>query len=625
MRVSLLTVLVLLLSFQIGTAQQARSKRYKAPKAGQIDLSTVNDKYNVRIGPKEAPEPESKADEIKMNAIKAYNKSRFPRKITQIQSSTARTTSVDTPIVLLKFQTDTFSGIPPDNSAAASNENRMIAVMNDMFTVYDPYNDSFIHQISLEAFSRTTGLGSSLTNYRYDPKVIYDPNADRFICIMLNGTDQYNDIVLSFSQTNDPNGTWNFYVFPGNFANDTTWFDYPAIAITQDEVFFTGNKVKFDSTWQAGFKESVIYQVRKTDGYSGATSVTYRIFDSITYNGDYLRCLYPLNPADTILGPAQYLLSNKDFDTLNDSVFIVQIPDTIGAPDSILSVTAVASSLAYGMPPDALQPDTATGLATNDNRILGGFIKDQEIQFVCTSIDPANGASAIYHGIISNFNTAPTATGNFYTIDTLDFGYPNISYTGNSGSGYNQSIISFDYSGANLAPSYGAIFYDGSSYSNIVTIRSGQSYIDELSGNLQRWGDYSGSHPFYGSIGKVWVEGLYGRWNHNYGNYFAELASPYYNSKVPTVSPARTANGMLYPNPAREMVRFEFTIGTRQNYRFLISELQGRIIDQIANKVCEPGENVIQFNTASLAPGTYFLQAVGDDGGPIAIHQFVKN
>ncbi len=93
--------------------------------------------------------------------------------------------------------------------------------------------------------------------------------------------------------------------------------------------------------------------------------------------------------------------------------------------------------------------------------------------------------------------------------DTLDFGYPNISYASNP-FGPNQSIISFDYSGAHTYPAYGAILFDGSNYSDMLTIMSGDSTINMLAQKEQRWGDYSGSQPDWNVPGAVWVEGIFG-------------------------------------------------------------------------------------------------------------------
>jgi hypothetical protein len=504
--------------------------------------------------------------------------------------------------------------------------NKAVAVMNGTIAIHDATSGNYLLRKGLLSFSAAVGLNNSFGsnyNYRFDPKIVYDPSADRFICVMLNGTNEHNWIVLGFSQSNDPMAGWNFYKFYGDYTGDTTWFDYPAISITQNEFFLTGNKIKYDSSWQAGFTRSLIYQVRKQDGYNGDTALTYQIWDSVTYNNKYLRCLYPLNPGDSLLGPSQYFLSNRNFDLNNDSVFIVKVPDTIGSADTILTVTAVAAtSGSYGAPPDARQPDTAYTLATNDARVLGGFIKGNEIQYVNESVNPANGASAVYLGVISNFQTAPTMTGRLFSIDSLDFGYPNISYAGSVG-GANQSIISFEYSGPATNPGYAAILFDGSNFSDMVNIHSGDSSIKMLNQKEQRWGDYSGSQPDWTTLGAVWVEGIYGRKNRQYGNYMARLTSPYRVS-TPTAPFKHTSPSLVYPNPAFEFLSFGFTVSQEQSFSFVIYDMQGHEVAKILDNFCREGQNVIQLNIASLAPGTYFLKALGSKGENIEVHTFVR-
>src|SRR6202012_4156792 len=130
---------------------------------------------------------------------------------------------------------------------------------------------------------------------------------------------------------------------------------------------------------------------------------------------------------------SQYFVGDKILDVQNDSVFLVKIPDTIGSINNNLVATAMASNISYGVPPDGRQPDTSVTLMTNDARILGGYMEGNEIQFVSTTVNTTSGGSAIYHGIISNYDTNPTVQANVFAIDTLDFGYPNISYAGNQG------------------------------------------------------------------------------------------------------------------------------------------------------------------------------------------------
>ncbi len=270
-----------------------------------------------------------------------------------------------------------------------------------------------------------------------------------------------------------------------------------------------------------------------------------------------------------------------------------------------------------------MQPDTSRTLATNDGRVLGGFIRGNEIQFVSTSSNAANGASSVYHGIISNINTAPTVQGRLISIDTLDFGYPNISYTGNSG-GLNHSIITYEYSGLKTNPGYGAVFFDGSDYSNMLIVKSGDGSVKILTGKEQRWGDYSASHTDWDAIGAVWVEGIFGRKDFRYGNYMARLASPYYTNAVEDNGTIRAQAARLFPDPAWEYVNYEFNVEKAQSFSFVIYDVNGKVVDKLLDSYCQRGRNMIQFNIAPLAHGIYFLKAQGKEGEQLPVHKLLR-
>lgn len=623
MRSFLLTAIALVVTCSGAFAQQARPKRYTAPLAGTLVLGNVDDKYNAIVQSDEMPDPDADVEQARLQEIKQRMKERFPYRRNTAGYKT--TSSVPPPVLGVNFIADSISDIPPDNCSAVSAGNKAVTVMNSFVTVHDATTGAFMMRKSLKSFSAAVNLNNVFNDYRYDPKILYDPGADRFISIMLNGINDHNWIVVGFSKTNDPAGAWNFYKFYGDYMSDTTWFDYPAIAVTKDEFFFTGNKIKYNTSWQAGFTRTLIYQVRKQDGYDGDTVLNYQIWDSVTYNGKYIRCLHPVSPGDSLLGPAQYFLSDRNFDTLNDSVFLVKVPDTIGGADTVLTVTPLVSSLAYGVPPDARQPDTSLSLATNDGRILGAFIKGSELQFVSVSVEPAFGSAAIYHGIISNFNTAPSLHAQRISVDTIDFGYPNISYAGNT-TGPVQSIISFNFSGPHTYPGLGAIMFDGTGYSDMLVIKAGDSCINRLAQKEQRWGDYTGSQPDWGRPGSVWVNGIYGRKENvnkkTYGNYMAQLLSPYHEgigTPQRNVAPAK-----LYPNPAPEYISFEFTVAKEQVFSFFIYDAQGRLVDKVTDNFCREGVNILRFNIAPLPTGTYILKTTGSLGGSVPAHPFIK-
>ncbi len=437
---------------------------------------------------------------------------------------------------------------------------------------------------------------------------------------MLNATNRNNYIVIGFSLSNDPEGAWSFYKFIGDYKNDTTWFDYPAIAITDDEIFLTGNKIKDNVSWQLGFSETVIYQINKQNGYDSAATLNYKIWDGINFDGKPIRNLFPVKAGWLPEGNEQYFLSNRNFDVQNDTIFLVKVPGTLSSGGN-LSVQALKSPVAYGVPPNGRQPDTSVVLATNDARILGAYAIYDEIQFVSTSIDTNNGSSAIFHGKISNYKTNPAiAHVHLISLDTLDFGYPNISFTGN-GWGLNQSMITFNYTGPKDNPGLSAVLYDAKDYSDIVRIKTGQGSIKRLSGKDQRWGDYTGSQVDFNSLGSVWIVGIYGRADNQYGNWIAKLNSPVVGIKE---QKAIQDKGTVFPNPVNTYLSYSFTLAEETAMHFAIYDVQGRKVHELISKKCKKGQNLVQFNTASLPDGTYILKGVSTTGKDIMTERFVK-
>ena len=615
MRFSFLVILMLAFSFT--NAQQARVQSFKASLCGSVNLSAIEDKYNAQVFSLEMPEPDEGAEADQLAKIKEECARLFPRKKGMPFN---KTTAIQKPVLVKGYIADTLPGIPPDNDMAISKDNKSVSVLNSNIAVHDATTGQMIYRKTLKLFSTAVGLNNTFQDYRYDPKIMYDPQADKFICVMLNGTNDHNWIVMGFSTSNDPAGTWHFYKFYGNYSGDTTWFDYPTVAITEKEFFLTGNKLKFNSSWQTGFVQSVIYQVNKQSGYNGDSLLSYQIWDSIALNGRNLRNLYPVKGGDKIYGPEQYFLSNRNFDVQNDTVFLVKMPDTIGTNNNNLTITPLVSNKAYGVPPSGRQPDTSAVLATNDGRILGAFRVGNEIQFTSASVDTNYGNSAVYHGIVSNFSTAPSLSAQLFSVDSLDFGYPNLSYAGIY-TGQIHSIISFNYTGPNTQPGMGAIYFDGNGCSDMLDVKQGLGSIKQLTGKDQRWGDYKGSQLDWNATGVVWIEGIFGRSDKNYGNYIAQIASPFYNSVQEN---SINTKQILYPNPSQQFIKLEFNLQEPENLSFFIFDVQGKMVDRILQQHCEEGKNIIQFNVVALANGIYFLKAKDETGNMVMTHRFMK-
>jgi hypothetical protein len=164
--------------------------------------------------------------------------------------------------------------------------------------------------VSLSAFSDTLGIPDG----DFDPRVRYDPVHDRFCLGILETvfTPETSYIIVAFSQTNDPTGIWNLYALPGNPKDNNRWTDYPMIALTQEELFITGNLIIPDEPWQTGFSETLIWQMSLDKGYAG-DSLDAIYWDNIYFGGAPIRNMNPVQGGSTLYGPRFVFVKQSEF------------------------------------------------------------------------------------------------------------------------------------------------------------------------------------------------------------------------------------------------------------------------------------------------------------------------
>jgi len=613
MRKPILSFIVCFLCTYVIHAQvQYSTTTLQCPLSGTVHLQNCNDTFLAQVRNLEIHEPDESAEYEALMRIKTAQQNKYPYKA-NTHKALKTTAPLAAPTVSMSFVADSNSGTPPDNYLCVSKNNTCVSVMNSFISVIDGNTGIMTKRTGLKTMSLPVGLNNIMNDYRYDPKIIYDPLEDKFICIMLNGVNAANYIVVGFSQSNDPKGNWNFYKFYGDYKGDTTWFDYPAITISKSEFYFTGNKLGFNTSWQTGFKNSVIYQIKKADGYAGQT-LNYKIWDSIYYQGKPIRNLHPVKNGSSISAATPYFLSNRNFATQNDTVFLIRLTDTLNSANASIQINPLKSNLAYGVAADGRQKDTAYTLATNDARILGAFKEGDEIQFVNTSINPSNGAASIYHGTIQQVSSNPSIQAQLLSIDSLDMAYPNISYFGVN-NGNIVSVINCNYSGPRTFAGMHALISKAGQYSDWTNIKKGDSNIVVLSAKQQRWGDYTGSQIDWNFPGNAWVIGIFGNAKRGYGNYMARLSSPY-NVGIPPLV-ANKINAISYPNPCYQFTAIDFTLAASAVLNFDMYNSNGQLVGHLLTQFCEEGVNRLQFNIGYLSAGMYHLIATNTTGAPL--------
>ncbi|MDX5447892.1 MAG: T9SS type A sorting domain-containing protein [Bacteroidota bacterium] len=517
-------------------AQDFRSVDIQVKKAGTVDPKDFGPNFQPQFIHLEKPVPGG--DSYKGFLLEQKKRVRELYPPTQGPSRSGhRIQSAPTPLLLNDFGTvqryvtgfvaNVGGGIPNDNTLAINANGQLVTAFNSTVWGWDLKTDTFLFD---DQMYNLTDFATSGNSDHYDPKLLYDPGADRYILVFLEDrTPSASQIVVCFSTTNDPRDPWNSYYLPGNPLNNNRWTDYPAISVTDDALYVTGNLIIPGVSWQVGFDGSVIWQVDKQDGYDGAPTIDSRAFTDIRFDNRYIRNLHPVRGAYGV-AESPFFLSNRNFALSNDSIFILQVTSGLDEPAD-LQVQMRKTNVPYGMPPNGRQQDTdpndpTEGLQTNDARVLGAFLLGDHIQFVANTVDPLTGFSAVYHGFFTDVYNDPKVRGNILGHPTMDLGYPNIAYTGNEPCDA-EAVIGVNYTSPTDFAGNGAYFFaNDSTYSELLRIKDGEGYINRLAGGYERWGDYFGVQRRFESPGEVVASGFYGFANRQNGSWNSVLRSP---------------------------------------------------------------------------------------------------
>ncbi len=503
---------------------------------------------------------------------------------------------------------------PNDNDMAISDSGIVVSVINSSFFVRNTKTNTPTNTKSLAVF---TGSNINKGQTCFDPKVMYDPKSDRFVFACLMGfVDTTSKVILGFSQSNNPLGAWNFYTLPGNPLNNNLWTDYPMIAMTENELFLSVNLLTNNSSWQTGFVESIVWQIKKDSAYAGLPMSSI-LHHNIKYNGASIRNLCPVKGGSKLYGPNMYFLSNRNFASQNDTVFLVNVTNSITAPTNTVTVKALVTNQSYYFPPDGRQTIATESLATNDSRNLGAFYENNKIQYVHNTMNPSNNHVTVYYGIIDNpAASTPTARGYIIPNDSMDFAYPNISYAGLSSSD-DMAMINFNHSSNKVFPGCSAIETDANgNFSPILRIQNGTTYVNLLTSSLERWGDYSGSQRKYSSTdGEIWVSGYYAYSNGNYPHAHAAWVSQLITDRnyvgIKSESLSQNKEVTIFPNPANTFFSVSFELKNPEYLSFDLYDVSGKKIETLLKDWVKVHQNTFSFDTRDLEKGVYILKISG--------------
>ena len=483
---------------------------------------------------------------------------------------------------------------PPDNTIAIANNGNIITANNDGIEYYTGAGGFLYFDYWADFIDDNT-----LTSSFFDPKVIYDSGADRFVLLLLHGSNaNTSKVILCFSKTNNPMNGWWIYTLTGNPLDNDCWFDYPGLGVSNNEVYVTGN------LFRSSFNQAVIYQVPKASGYAG-DALDWQYWSGLSDDPYEAFTIIPASYGHQgNYGPGIYLISNES--SGDSRIRLWDLTDDMSGTPQLVSYTVPVD--AYSPAANALQKGTNDQLDNGDNRVQNAFYLNGIVHYVFHS-DIGEGWNGIHYNrldVTDIFNQTST----YGMPGTYDYSYPAVVPFSTSNTDLSV-MIAFLRSSEETYPEVRVVNCDRfMQWSPSTTVKAGETFVDFLNDD-ERWGDYTGVARKHNSTDpRIWLAGCYGA-NINSQSVFntfktwvAEIESG------PTVSTQENEivkSFSVYPNPTYDLVTIEFSAEASQLTTIEIIDMNGHLVKQLYRDTPRQGENRLTFNKGALPAGTYII------------------
>jgi hypothetical protein len=407
--------------------------------------------------------------------------------------------------------------IPPDPMGAAG-PNHVVNVGNVSIQWFTKAGPPAQNLQSLKSFFAP--LGPPLGTFTFDPKVIYDQYAERFVVITLERFDgggaggDASYILVAVSKTSDPNAGWWYLAINSKTTIGTgdTWADYPGLAVDDNAIYITNNMFPFStSTGSYGVR---LWIIDKNPFYAGGVAA-WNIYDPYALAG------VPGNESTTqpahMFGPppgnlGTYLCSYSGWTNGGvggtEWVHLIEVGDPLGGGGGpfftqiwvpVGDLEDIGNPWGWPALPDAPQAGGNELIEVNDRRALNAVWRDGSL-WISTTINPNSGADA-GHTTAHWFQIDPVVAGvldqgdvgaeDMGLVDVYTF-FPSVmvDHCGNMGIGF----------AASHPQIYGGAYYTGrlagdppGTVQPTGVLKAGVDYyVRKFGGTRNRWGDYSG-------------------------------------------------------------------------------------------------------------------------------------
>ena len=371
--------------------------------------------------------------------------------------------------------------IPPDTYGAVGPSHLMVT-LNSQVRIQNRDGTLAIADRSLNGFWIPVGGGSGA----FDPRVVYDPFADRWITVACDDARSVSSaILIGATQTGDPTGAWDLYGVDAD-SGDTLWADFPSIGFNSKWVVVQLNM--FTITVPHTFVRSHIYVFDRATLYAGSAPFT--LIQDVNGFTQAPALTYDMTQNDLFLVE----LWNSGAGALRLS----KISGSVGS--EALSVVGFPIGPAWQSAPPvadhAPQLGSVQKIATNDARIQNLVYRNGTLwttHTVFSSTPAPDGRASVQWwqlstagGVLQSGRIDDPTGANFYAFPSIavnKLGDALLGFSCFAGTRFASACYAFRKS--TDAPG---------TFGDVATLREGlASYYKIFTGSVNRWGDYSAS------------------------------------------------------------------------------------------------------------------------------------
>lgn len=386
------------------------------------------------------------------------------------------------------------TGWRPSDSAVAVGPAHVGAVVNSSLAFYRKDGTAAVGPLSFASWFPDAPLGGDL----FDPKIVYDRWAGRWIVLVLNGraANAENYYALSISQTNDPEGGWWNYYLRSDIDGGTdtnSWTDFPGLGFdsgdataspsTGGAVYVTSNQ--YDRGGSGGFQRGKLRVLPKHQLFSGSAVGWWDFWNPTVFSWKPAT-----TDSSTGASPVEYLANTLSGGGASLTVWTLTNPLAAGPT---LASTNVSSSV-YGVPPNGEQ---LGGSASS--RLDTGDCRTQDVQYRAGHVwltagdysfwgDPFDTDAVVHYWKIA-MPAGTAAWDGYFGNDNEAFFFGKVQADPDA----NAHLV-FSHSSPSTFARIGVtgrLAADGAVQSYSV-VRTGSATYDIAGEDVERWGDYAG-------------------------------------------------------------------------------------------------------------------------------------